>query len=222
MEEYGVIYMYTSPSNKKYVGQTIYPDKRHLQHLKNAFNPNTPDYNNAIHRAFRKYGIENMKYEILEENIPREQLNEREMYWIEKMDSFNNGYNSTQGGDGNLGRKWTKEQREFMSKIVSTKNIGRIVSEETRRKIGDANRGKSHPRSEETRRKISEHNARAVRNKVTFETQGVYKGKEFYPGLVFDSVKECAEYFGVHITTMSTIKAGKFNKKSNMKIIEVA
>jgi len=46
-----------------------------------------------------KYGTDNFYYEILEENIPYEKLDEKEVFYIEKFDSFHNGYNSTPGGD---------------------------------------------------------------------------------------------------------------------------
>ena len=50
-------------------------------------------------------------YEILEEryydNLSncKEDLDRLESYYIGKYDSFNNGYNSTLGGDGNVGYK---------------------------------------------------------------------------------------------------------------------
>ena len=45
----------------------------------------------------RKYGIENFSIEVLELCTPSE-LNRKEIYWIEKFDSFHHGYNMTQGG----------------------------------------------------------------------------------------------------------------------------
>ena len=45
----------------------------------------------------RKYGIEHFYIELLEETDKPE---EREIYWIEKKQSFKNGYNATIGGDG--------------------------------------------------------------------------------------------------------------------------
>ena len=223
MNEYGLIYMYTSPSNKRYVGQTIQFEKRQSQHETQAYNPNCASYDCAFHRAIRKYGIENFKLEVLEDNIPRIELDNKEKYWINEMKSFGEGgYNLTQGGCGNLGRIWTEEMRQNISQINKGKNLGHQVTEETRRKISKKNKGKSHPRSEETRKKISEHNARAVAKKITFANEGVYHDKEFYPGLTFESVQACANYFGVKLSTMSGIKAGKFNKTANMKIVEVA
>jgi len=45
----------------------------------------------------RKYGVEHFHIELIEEtNNPEE----REIYWIEKLGSFKNGYNATMGGDG--------------------------------------------------------------------------------------------------------------------------
>ena len=46
-----------------------------------------------------KYGSDKFYYEVLEDNVPYELLDEREVYYIEKFDSFHNGYNSTPGGD---------------------------------------------------------------------------------------------------------------------------
>lgn len=45
----------------------------------------------------RKYGIEHFHIELIEEtDVPEE----REIYWIEKYQTFKNGYNATLGGDG--------------------------------------------------------------------------------------------------------------------------
>ena len=47
----------------------------------------------------RKYGIENFKIEEIEK-CKDEDLNSREKYWISYYNSYHNGYNSTEGGDG--------------------------------------------------------------------------------------------------------------------------
>ena len=64
MNQTGVIYMYTSPSNKKYVGQTIRLNKRIEQHINSSRDKNDTSYDYAFHRAIRKYGYDNMKFEI--------------------------------------------------------------------------------------------------------------------------------------------------------------
>ena len=51
----------------------------------------------AIHRAIKKYGKSNFTVEVIEE-IDSANLNDRERYWIKYYNSYNNGYNSTKGG----------------------------------------------------------------------------------------------------------------------------
>lgn len=48
----------------------------------------------------RKYGIENFSFEIIEE-CKKEELNDKEKYWINYFNTFFNGYNLTTGGQGN-------------------------------------------------------------------------------------------------------------------------
>lgn len=46
-----------------------------------------------------KYGIEHFHIKLIEEcNNPEE----REKYWIEKLDAYHNNYNATKGGEGKL------------------------------------------------------------------------------------------------------------------------
>lgn len=51
-----------------------------------------------------KYGIENFDFYILEECEPVE-LDDREIYWIDALDTYNHGYNMTLGGSGLIGYK---------------------------------------------------------------------------------------------------------------------
>lgn len=77
-----------------------------------------------LYNAFRKYGIENFYVELLEGNIPVEKLNDREIFYIEEYDSYENGYNSTKGGDG---RVINKEFDEL--KIIELYQIGKSSAE---------------------------------------------------------------------------------------------
>ena len=93
----GYIYQIKNNINGKiYIGQTsISIEERWRQHLRDA---NIKDYH--LYRAFKKYGIENFTISILEE--VSDNINERERYWIQLLDSYNNGYNSTFGGEGSV------------------------------------------------------------------------------------------------------------------------
>lgn len=93
----GFIYIITNKINgKQYIGQTI-------QSIRKRFDRHCQYYGSeaenrmAIKLAIHKYGRKNFTIEVLEE-CDIENLNEREVYYIEKYDTFNKGYNSTKGG----------------------------------------------------------------------------------------------------------------------------
>ena len=93
----GFIYKITNTINSKsYIGQTIQNVKeRFYQHC--ATKCSKVVSNMAIHRAIKKYGKSNFTVEVIEE-IDSANLNDRERYWIKYYNSYNNGYNSTKGG----------------------------------------------------------------------------------------------------------------------------
>lgn len=100
----GYIYKITCKTTHKiYIGKsesTVLD--RWKGHCRAAFLPSHSDYNFPFHRAIRKYGIEDFIIETIDESNNSEELKQKEIYWIEFYDSYNKGYNSTRGGDGNL------------------------------------------------------------------------------------------------------------------------
>lgn len=113
----GVIYCYTNKiNNKKYVGQTINPEQRFIQHKSSAFNPKDKDYEAPLHRAFRKYGYENFSYQILAEAETIEELNGLEIYYIAHLNTkIPNGYNILDGGRNEKKPK-SKETKDKLMK----------------------------------------------------------------------------------------------------------
>ena len=95
------IYLISNNINQKvYIGKSKNIQKRFQEHIYEAFQRNS---NRHLCRAIRKYGKENFKYIILEEITLQDYdniSNEKERYWINKYNSFENGYNMTEGGDG--------------------------------------------------------------------------------------------------------------------------
>lgn len=94
------IYKITNNINKKvYIGQSVRIRKRWIAEKNSAFNENSESYETYLSRAFRKYGIENFSFQIIEE-CEQSQLNEREVYWISyyKSNNENFGYNLNPGG----------------------------------------------------------------------------------------------------------------------------
>lgn len=97
----GIIYKYTSPSGKCYIGQTI-------NSLDRRARANGVGYKHcpAFYKAIQKYGFQNFTCEILKTVIADslksvgEQLNVWEQYYIELYNSLSpNGYNIRAGGD---------------------------------------------------------------------------------------------------------------------------
>lgn len=94
------IYKITNLINGQcYIGQAVNIKKRWQDERTRAFNPNAIEYEYTRSKAFRKYGLENFSFEIIEECL-KEQLDEREIYWIAYYDSYYHGYNETKGGSG--------------------------------------------------------------------------------------------------------------------------
>ena len=94
----GYIYKVTNKVNGKvYIGKTIKSiEKRWKEHLEKSKINKTKFYN-----AINKYNVENFILEKIEE-CDDLILNEREQYWIRYYNSYENGYNSTGGGDGGI------------------------------------------------------------------------------------------------------------------------
>ena len=107
----GVIYKVTNNINGKvYIGQTRCGlNIRWKQHVNNSACENANDYNTYLHVAMRKYGIDAFSIEEIE-TCDNTELNDREIFWIARYNSFNNqyGYNLTLGGGGS--QKYTDEE----------------------------------------------------------------------------------------------------------------
>lgn len=102
MNKCGIYIIKNNINNLCYVGQSVDIRCRWTAHKQSAKNEKNPSHNTKIHLAMYQLGIENFYYEILEE-CDYEKLDEREKYWIQYYDSYNNGYNMTLGGESNRG-----------------------------------------------------------------------------------------------------------------------
>lgn len=97
------IYVITNKiNNKKYIGKSSDIKKRWEYHKQKY--ESTREWNKTLYKAFRKYGVQNFSFEIIEvlDINYNERCNEREKFWISYYDSYNNGYNETEGGDGGV------------------------------------------------------------------------------------------------------------------------
>ena len=94
---YSGIYKITHKmSGKSYIGKA----KNITQRWRDEINQH---HKRALCYALDKYGADAFDFEVIEEiDLQNYDIlaNEREKYWIEYYDTYNNGYNETLGGDG--------------------------------------------------------------------------------------------------------------------------
>lgn len=164
----GTIYRLESPSGKSYVGQTIDARRR-----KSTFIHFNSKYSGTrMDNAMKKYGPESFKYEVLLQlyNINRDelrkQLDEMEMYFIKKYNSYHNGYNMTEGGSGSKGCFQTEESKEKLRLLAIGRPSafkGKKHSEETRKLLSKYAKARTGSRNPFYGKKCSESTKEALR-----------------------------------------------------------
>ena len=119
-QRFGCIYFLTNLITLLcYVGQSVNFKGRMRAH-KNS------KKNFYLSRSIQKNGWHNFKVEILVDNVPEEDLDHLEDYYIELKDTlYPNGYNLTKGGEGIRGYTHTDETREKMSKAAILQHANR-------------------------------------------------------------------------------------------------
>lgn len=140
------IYLITNLDNdKKYVGLTKFSiTERFYQHTKRGF---------ILTEAIKKYGEDKFFIELIEEVDTAGRAYELEQYYIKEYNTkVPYGYNLTDGGDGIFGWEVTEEYRQECSERVKQLHkekkvgmYGKNHSDETKRKMSVASKGKSKP-----------------------------------------------------------------------------
>lgn len=108
-------------NNKSYIGfDSDYPNR--IYYHKSP--PSTT--NTKFARAVRKYGWNSFTFEIIYQSRDWEHtLNVMEPYFIREFNSFENGYNSTLGGEGTVGRIVPAGERIKISEAMRGNTNGR-------------------------------------------------------------------------------------------------
>lgn len=88
-----------------------------------------------IKSAIKKYGLENFSKIILEECFNKTELNEKEIFWIDKLKTIENGYNLTEGGTGGDLSEFIKYDDNWVEKQrISTKKYWDNMTEDERKR----------------------------------------------------------------------------------------
>ncbi len=166
-------------NEKKYIGQAVNLKRRieaHLYRLRGGYE----DCGN-LQKSWDKYKEESFKFYVLEECLI-EELDNREKFWIEKLNSHTskNGYNISFGGQKTsmLGRKHSIESRNKMKK----KRNQRITKKETKEKISISLLGNQRVRGYKNPKSTSKYiGVHLIKKKywtvhICFEKQNIYVG----------------------------------------------
>lgn len=168
-ECFGIIYKVTNLINGKcYIGKTTQTLNARKSDHKGYAKRNGSDY---FHKAIKKYGLDNFKWEILCEDVPILFLGIRETMKIIVENSHistGRGYNLTWGGEGTSGYKHTEETRRKMMKPKSEeakKHMMKPKSEEAKKHMSIAQKEKTGEKNNFYGRKHSEEAKRKMREK---------------------------------------------------------
>lgn len=114
-----IIYKVTNLINGKcYVGQTIRTlEERIAEHKRKK--------RLLLSKAFEKYGFENFSFEILDTAKTLNELNEKEIHWINQLNTIKpNGYNLCKGGNNTFGYHHREDSKKSMSIKKSNMYVG--------------------------------------------------------------------------------------------------
>lgn len=174
------VYKHTFPNGKVYIGITS------KKNVKERWGENGKYYKSQfVYRAIQKYGWENIRHDILFENLTKEQAEQKEIELIALYESnkSNKGYNIQNGGNTqgtmafstrekisrlrkeyikNNGSNWkenfqSEDAQKKRKQKLSEYYKNNVVSEQTRQKISKAVKGKTgHKWTDEEKLRHSE------------------------------------------------------------------
>lgn len=208
---------------KSYVGFTRNNiNRRFSGHRKDSTRTNT-----KFATALREYpNRDDWKIELIEENIPQNEIIEKESNYIKLYDTYNNGYNSNKGNTGNV--KGNFKHTEEFKKCASERNkrlgirpsalciensikchTGKKLTEEHKNKICKWSKKYGTPillaRIEEHRKEMIGHEFNAEEWKLTFANENVIVIKNLKKWC-----RENAKYKACGFYTLSKGKAKKY------------
>lgn len=210
-----IIYMYTFPNGKHYVGKTCHTMNRRQRDSEwSGYKKCTLLWN-----AIQKYGPSNIVQDILfESDMTNSQAARLEQICILlfkcNANRFSNpsyGYNLTDGGDGVSGTKRSDEAHMAQVRNMISARRGCKLSESHKAKLSASHIGvKRGPMSDSTKKKISAANSRERMSEQTRIRRSDSKKKKVvavntttHESLLFDSICEAALFFNVRSSAVS-------------------
>jgi group I intron endonuclease len=203
------VYKHTNSINgKAYIGVTKQTmQRRWIQHLASSRFKGRQNYHLHFMRALRKYSKTVWVHEILEENILQKNINNKEIYYIQKYNTFKQGYNSCSGGISNF--KTSVKTRRKISKA----NKGRKHTKEVCNAAQLRNSGKGNPMYG---KKQTQKTKEAVRNRVRGTADKTLRNWVHKTGKIEKNITCLAlrdKYPELHISKLNAVAKKLVNKK---------
>ena len=222
---YGIIYKVINIKNNKiYIGQTTKTlEERIYYHYYRADHSLDIIHTHFIN-AIRKYGKENFKWEQIDSADSREELDNKEIYWIQYYNSIENGYNIQAGGNNYDTDKFSiacggypflayRVNGEFLGEFINRTAFGKQygiadthVGDLLNNKYNSCNgiiAIKKEDFSEEFLKEKLKNAKQSFRPFIAIELK---TGKEIGP---FTSMKECREYLKLKNNHIGEILKGQ-------------
>lgn len=193
------VYMHTNKVNGKvYIGITSKDPHKRWGANGNQYRER---HQQVFYRAIQKYGWDNFKHEIIDENLTKEEAETIEINLIAQYKSncrkYKNpefGYNQTDGGEGSTGYVYTDEQRKRKSEWAKE----RCNTDEWKKRISELMTG--HKLSKEHIEKLRKFMSKAV---VQLDLHGKYIAE-------YDSSRKAYQVTGIDESSIRKCCKGKF------------
>ena len=209
------LYVHISPSGKRYYGITCQEKCEYRWNDGKGYR--TQQY---FYRAINKYGWDNFQHIVLFNNLTKDEACLLEQCYIALYDTTNPkyGYNINLGGEHGLHSDETKRK---LSENNAKYWKGKTLTEEHKRKIGEASKGRKH--TETTKRKIAEankgntyskgkHLSKETKKKMSEAKKGKHFTEEHKKKLSESMKAEKNHNYGKHFTEEHKRKIGEGNK----------
>lgn len=119
-------------SGRVYVGSAVNIEKRWRDHRRQL--AAGKHHSRKLQRAWIKYGAGAFQFEVVDPNVPKPSLTQREQHWIDRLSAFGDGFNMRPRADSMLGHKKSREAIEATRRA----HVGRKQSAAERRRRSEA------------------------------------------------------------------------------------